>query len=65
MNDTPRSARVSVSLPPELLARLERFAAAHHWKASTAAWVLIERGLEVEEQKDQADQARGRKARTR
>ena len=43
--DAHRSERISVSLTPDLAARLDRFAAENHWTRSTAAAVLIERGV--------------------
>jgi metal-responsive CopG/Arc/MetJ family transcriptional regulator len=43
--DAVRTEKISVNLTPELVARLDRFAADQHWSRSTAAAVLIERGL--------------------
>jgi hypothetical protein len=40
-----RSARLTVNLTPEQHAALRRFAEEHRWPLSTAAVVLIERGL--------------------
>jgi hypothetical protein len=40
-----RSERTTVNLTPEQHAALERFAVRHRWSVSTAAAVLIERGL--------------------
>jgi hypothetical protein len=40
-----RSEKISVSLTPGMLARLDAYARAHHWSRSTAAAVLIEEGL--------------------
>lgn len=39
------SRRISVSLPPDMLARLDAYAREHRWSRSTAAAVLIEEGL--------------------
>lgn len=44
MNAT-RTERVTVNLTPEVAARLDRLAEQNHWTRSTAAAVLIERGL--------------------
>ena len=44
-----RTARVGVNLTPELMTRLERYAAHNHWTMSTASAVLIEHGLDQEE----------------
>jgi hypothetical protein len=46
--DAIRTERVTVNLAPEQLAQLDRFAEAHRWTRSTAAAVLIERGLAEE-----------------
>lgn len=43
--DAQRTEKISVNLTPETAARLNRFAAENHWTRSTAAAVLIERGL--------------------
>jgi metal-responsive CopG/Arc/MetJ family transcriptional regulator len=40
-----RSERVSVSLTPGIVARLDAYARAHHWSRSTAAAVLVQDGL--------------------
>jgi hypothetical protein len=40
-----RSERVSVSLTPGIVARLDAYAHAHHWSRSTAAAVLVQDGL--------------------
>jgi len=40
-----RSERLTVNLSPEQLAALRRFAERHEWTLSTAAAVLIKRGL--------------------
>jgi hypothetical protein len=42
-----RTERISVNLTPEVMRALEALAAANHWTVSTAAAVLIERGLTV------------------
>lgn len=47
--DATRNERITVNLTPELLARLDLFAEQRRWTRSTAAAVLIERGLEGEE----------------
>ena len=41
-----RTEQISVYLTPELLARLDRYAARNNWKRSTAVAILIERGLD-------------------
>ena len=46
MADERRSEKISVSLTPTLLARLDAYATEHRWSKSTAIEVLIERGLE-------------------
>jgi hypothetical protein len=40
-----RTERITVNLAPEQHAALQRFAERHRWTLSTAAAVLIERGL--------------------
>ena len=45
-----RTERLTVNLAPEQHAALRRFAERHRWTLSTAAAVLIERGLTQEEQ---------------
>jgi predicted transcriptional regulator len=51
--DALRSQKMTVNLTPEISARLDRLARRNHWKPATAAAVLIERGLEAD------DDARG------
>jgi predicted transcriptional regulator len=48
--DALRTEKISVNLTPDVLARLDRLAAANHWTRSTAAAVLIERGLPDDQQ---------------
>ena len=48
--DAIRTEKISVNLTPDLTAKLDRFAAANHWSRSTAAAILIERGLPDEQQ---------------
>lgn len=43
-----RKDKLSVLLAPKVAARLLRFAARNRWSRSTAAAVLIERGLDAE-----------------
>jgi metal-responsive CopG/Arc/MetJ family transcriptional regulator len=43
--DAVRTERITVGLTPDLLARLDAYAAKGHWTRSTAAAVLIEDGL--------------------
>jgi metal-responsive CopG/Arc/MetJ family transcriptional regulator len=45
--DAIRNEKISVNLTAELAARLDRYAERNHWSRSTAAAVLIERGLEA------------------
>jgi metal-responsive CopG/Arc/MetJ family transcriptional regulator len=45
--DELRSERFSVSLTPSMLAKLDAYAVEHRWTRSTAAAVLIERGLDA------------------
>jgi predicted transcriptional regulator len=47
--DAARTERVTVNLTPEASAKLDRFADERRWTRSTAAAVLIERGLAEEE----------------
>lgn len=47
--DAIRTGKISVNLTPELMARLDRFAEQNHWTRSTAAAILIERGLPQED----------------
>jgi hypothetical protein len=44
--DAARSERVTVNLTPEQAKSLDRFAEQNRWTRSTAAAILIERGLE-------------------
>ena len=44
--DAIRTEKISVNLTPEMAARLDRYAESNHWTRSTAAAVLIERGLD-------------------
>ncbi len=44
-----RNEKVSVNLTPDQVARLDRYAARNHWSRSTAAAVLIERGLDEDD----------------
>jgi metal-responsive CopG/Arc/MetJ family transcriptional regulator len=44
--DATRKEKISVNLTPEMAARLDRYAARNHWSRSTAAAILIERGLD-------------------
>ena len=48
MEEGNRTAKVSVMLTPALLARLDRWAAAHRWTRSTAVAELLERGLSAD-----------------
>jgi hypothetical protein len=43
--DSIRTQKISVNLTPEQVARLDSYAARHHWSRSTAAAVLIDSGL--------------------
>jgi len=45
-----RTGRLSVNLAPSVLARLDAYRYDRRWSRSTAAAVLIERGLDAEEQ---------------
>ena len=47
--DEVRSEKISVSLTPSILARLDAYAAEHRWSRSTAMAELIERGLEKQD----------------
>jgi metal-responsive CopG/Arc/MetJ family transcriptional regulator len=47
--DAIRTEKISVNLTPELMARLDRFAERNRWTRSTAAALLIERGLPDED----------------
>lgn len=44
-----RTEKISVNLTPDQVARLDRLAARNHWSRSTAAGVLIVRGLDEED----------------
>jgi hypothetical protein len=52
--EATRTDKVSVNLTPGQTARLDRYAARHHWSRSTAAAVLIENGLNGAEQEGQS-----------
>ena len=43
-----RTERITVNIEPELAEQLDRFAERNHWTRSTAAAILIQRGLEDE-----------------
>jgi metal-responsive CopG/Arc/MetJ family transcriptional regulator len=47
--DAARTERVTVNLTPEMTERLDRFAERNRWTRSTAAAILIERGLAEDE----------------
>jgi len=51
-----RTEKISVNLTPSVLARLDRFAQERVWPRSTAAAVLIEQGLDEEDQEKGQDQ---------
>jgi hypothetical protein len=53
-----RTKRISVSLTPTMLARLEAYAAEHRWRVSTAVAILIEDALGAGQ--DQGQGARSR-----
>ena len=40
-----RNEKISVNLTPDQVERLDRYAGRNHWSRSTAAAILIERGL--------------------
>jgi metal-responsive CopG/Arc/MetJ family transcriptional regulator len=46
MDAERRTEKISVSLAPSVLVRLDAYAAEHYWSRSTAIAVLVERGLE-------------------
>lgn len=48
-----RTERLSVNLTPSVMARLDAYRYDRRWSRSTAAAVLIERGLDAEEPQDQ------------
>lgn len=48
--EATRTEKISVNLTPDVAAKLDRFASANHWTRSTAAAVLIERGLTDDEE---------------
>jgi metal-responsive CopG/Arc/MetJ family transcriptional regulator len=50
MDEEKRTERFSVSLRPSLLSKLDAFARENHWTRSTAAAVLIEEGLDEQEE---------------
>jgi hypothetical protein len=51
-----RTGRISVNLTPSVMERLDRYRFDRRWSRSTAAAVLIERGLDREEHNhDQGD----------
>jgi metal-responsive CopG/Arc/MetJ family transcriptional regulator len=47
--DAVRTERITVNLTPDLVARVDRFAALNRWTRSTAVAVLIEQGLPAED----------------
>jgi hypothetical protein len=38
--------QLTTQLDPDVIEKLKRYAAAHHWSLSTAIRVLVEKGLE-------------------
>ncbi|HSR82681.1 MAG TPA: hypothetical protein VLM11_00685 [Streptosporangiaceae bacterium] len=48
-----RTERMSVNLVPSVMQRLDAYREPRRWTRSTAAAVLIERGLEAAEEEDQ------------
>jgi metal-responsive CopG/Arc/MetJ family transcriptional regulator len=52
LRDPLRSAKVSVNLAPAMAARLDRLGRRNHWTRSTAAAVLIERGLAEDDERE-------------
>jgi metal-responsive CopG/Arc/MetJ family transcriptional regulator len=56
MERETRSERFSVSITPAVLAKLDAYAARHRWTRSTAAGVLIERGLVTADDGQEDDQ---------
>jgi metal-responsive CopG/Arc/MetJ family transcriptional regulator len=49
MNTEPASERISATLAPSVLARLDAYAASRRWSRSTAIAALIEEGLDQED----------------
>jgi hypothetical protein len=47
--DAIRTEKISVNLTPDQAARLDRYAERNHWTRSTAAAVLLERGLDADD----------------
>ena len=47
--DAIRTEKITVNLPPDQASHLDRYAARNHWSRSTAAAVLIERGLNADD----------------
>lgn len=60
MANEPRSERISVSLTPTTLARLNAHASEHHWSTSLAAAILIEDALRTDQDNDSKQGARSR-----
>jgi metal-responsive CopG/Arc/MetJ family transcriptional regulator len=50
-----RTERVSVNLTPSVMRRLDAYRYDRRWSRSTAAAVLIERGLDADEKDHQGD----------
>jgi metal-responsive CopG/Arc/MetJ family transcriptional regulator len=53
-----RTEKISISLTPGMLTRLDAYARAHRWSRSTAASVLIEQGLAGQEGNTQEEGGR-------
>lgn len=47
-----RLHRLTVTIPADLVPRLDRYAAEHRWSRSTAVTALIEEGLPAEQDQD-------------
>jgi len=54
MTEENRTGKVSVMLTPAVLRKLDAYAAEHRWSRSTAAAVLIEKGLAADQRGKEA-----------
>lgn len=46
------STQITARVPTELVKRLDKYAAQHHWSRAVAIRLLIEHGLEQEQEHD-------------
>jgi len=53
------SIQITARVPASLVARLDKFAAEHHWSRSTAIQLLLDQGLDEKEAAQSGSQKAG------